>query len=44
MEATQRIEHVEHAKAQMTLTSKRTRMLFLLFGIIGICVAAFVPL
>lgn len=44
LEATQQIEHIEQAKAEMTLTSRRTRIMFLLFGIIGICIAAFIPL
>jgi hypothetical protein len=44
MRATQRIEHIEHAKAEMTLTSRRTRLLFLTFGIISLCVAMFMPL
>ena len=42
--ARQRIEHVEQTRRQMTITSRRTKILFLLFGVVGIAVAALVPL
>ncbi|HEX8525003.1 MAG TPA: PilZ domain-containing protein [Tepidisphaeraceae bacterium] len=44
LEACARIEHVEQTKAEMRVTSTRTRVLFLFFGIIGLAIAAFVPL
>ncbi len=44
LEASDKIEHVEHTQAEMTVTSRRTKMLFLAFGIIGLAIAAFMPL
>jgi hypothetical protein len=44
MESAHKIEHVEQTKATMRLTSKQTRMLFLAFGVVGLLIAAFVPL
>jgi hypothetical protein len=44
MVASQKIEHVEQTHAEMRLTSTRTRLLLLLFGVFGLAVAAFVPL
>ena len=44
LRAASKIEHVDQAKKAMLLTSKRTRLLFLAFGLVGIIVAAVVPL
>jgi hypothetical protein len=38
------IEHVEKTRASMTLTSPRTKLLFLAFGIVGLAIAAFWPM
>jgi hypothetical protein len=42
--ATTKIEHVEQTKRTMTLTTPRTKFLFLIFGAIGLAIAAFWPL
>ena len=42
--ASQRIEHVEQTRDIMRVTSRRTKILFLAFGVIGIAVAALIPL
>ena len=44
LKAGSKIEHIEQAKKSLMLTSKRTRLLFLAFGVVGIIVAAVVPL
>lgn len=44
LEACQRIEHVEQTKMEMRVTSVRTRVLFLVFGLVGLGIAIFVPL
>ena len=38
------IEHVEQAKQSMTLTTPRTKFLFLIFGAISLAIAAFWPI
>jgi hypothetical protein len=39
-----RIEHVEKTRESMTITTKRTKLLFLAFGIVGLAIAALWPM